>query len=230
MGNVGEAVNLFYREKRIHIIYRLLKAPNRPASEGEGFSLISNDSLLRFLVTLIALFGVNTVVRVLGRYHLPEVASGILSFIGAILAIELADHFWFRLYRAPAPGELVDLRKLSDAELFEYEDDLLTQAERDPSRKVRFSSGRIASLFLSLFGMLVISVVGSHLSDWRPKGPASLIPVIFIFIGGIFLGNWVWARSGKSFRGAIRWMMHYWPVTLALFVLTIRLFADVSTR
>lgn len=112
-----------------------------------------------------------------------------------------------------------ELDALTDEQLIELEDHVLTENEKSGRYRIRASSGRIVIFVLSGLYWLILMGFVATISLKIPEAtrPLFTFPAFFVTFGiAIFLATRTWTASGVRARYIVRTAFHYWPVTLTL--------------
>jgi len=111
------------------------------------------------------------------------------------------------------------LEKLSYSELHEIEDELLFENEVSATWRIRASAGRMIYFVLtSIFWFAWFWGVDKFIPKSEARG---LVQFIWFFVSLVLAGlttTLIWKVIGMKGRQFVRLALHYWPVTLGLFL------------
>lgn len=125
-----------------------------------------------------------------------------------------------------SPDELKDL---SDLELIQLEDMILTENETQQRYRTRVSAGRIVNFFLTavLWGLFSVGAMGlSSLVHKELQGFVSSFGILVALGLAVVTADRIWRRGTLWVRFGARNLVHYWPVTLSLLIAIYRLFSN----
>lgn len=97
--SLWEQIVEYYRKKRIDKILVLYETEFEYERPGKSKPLLSRDTKVRLVLTLIFLI-LNGVITASLRKMLPAPFVGIISITGLFLAVELSDYIWLKSVRA----------------------------------------------------------------------------------------------------------------------------------
>ncbi len=106
-----------------------------------------------------------------------------------------------------------DLERMSDTQLAELEDRLLTESELDLSPGAQFTRGRLVVWALTIIGVVVALSLYSRLPTDR-LGPLNIPLYLGAFGLGAASAHLFWSRAGRRVRESVRWLLGYWPMLL----------------
>lgn len=108
-----------------------------------------------------------------------------------------------------------DLERLSDTQLAELEDRLLTDSELDLTPGAQFTRGRVVVWALTIMGVVIALSLYSRLPTQK-LGPLNIPLYLGAFGLGAASAHLFWSRSGRRVRESVRWLLGYWPMLLYL--------------